>query len=65
MFFIFEIILISMIVIGAVIFFIWHLRKELKGESSCGNTCDSCKIRENCNELKSFDKTSKKSKRIR
>jgi hypothetical protein len=65
MFLVIEIILISLIAMGAIIFFIWHLRKELKGDCSCGNVCDSCKIRENCNELKSLGKTSKKSKCIR
>ncbi|MHB1334614.1 MAG: hypothetical protein ACYCXQ_01475 [Candidatus Humimicrobiaceae bacterium] len=65
MFLVIEIILIALIATGAVIYFIWHLRKELKGNCSCGNVCDSCKIKENCNEPKSFDKTIKKSKRAR
>lgn len=64
MFFIIEIILISLIAIGAIIYFIWHLRKGLKGNCSCANACDSCKIRENCNEPRSVDKTSKKDGRI-
>jgi hypothetical protein len=63
MFFITEIILISLIVIGAIIYFIWHLRKELQGNCSCASACDSCKIRENCKELKSADKISKKDRR--
>ena len=59
MFLIVEIILISLIVLGAIIYFIWHLRKELKGESSCGNECSSCKIRENCSQPESSGKTGK------
>jgi len=63
MFLVIEIILITLIVISAVVYFIWHLRKELKGSCACGDVCDSCKIKENCNEPKSFDKTIEKSRR--
>ncbi len=62
MFIIIEIILIALIVLGALIYFIRHLRKELKGECSCGNVCDSCKIKESCNEAGLTDKVTKKSK---
>jgi len=62
MFLIIEIILITLIATGAVIYFIWHLRKELKGNSPCGHVCDSCRIKENCDELKSNDETIKKDK---
>lgn len=62
MFFTIEIILIVLIVAGALIYFIRHLRKELRGSGSCGHVCDSCKIKENCDELKSFDVTKKEAK---
>jgi len=60
MFLIIEIILITLIVIGAVVYFALHLRKELKGNCSCGNACDSCNIKENCNDFKLPDGIIKK-----
>jgi len=62
MFFTIEIILIVLIVAGALIYFIRHLRKELRGNGSCGHLCDSCKIKENCDEIKSLDEAIKKAK---
>jgi hypothetical protein len=60
MFIIIEIILISLIAASAAGYFIWHLRKELKGDYSCGNLCESCKIKESCSELKLPVKPGKK-----
>jgi hypothetical protein len=65
MFIIIEIILISLIAAISVIYFIWHLRKELKGDYSCGNACNSCKIKETCKELKLPDKPRGESKHNR
>ncbi|MHB1347445.1 MAG: FeoB-associated Cys-rich membrane protein [Candidatus Humimicrobiaceae bacterium] len=52
-----EIILIALIVAGALIYFFRHLRKELKGNSSCSNACSSCKIKEDCRGFKAEDET--------
>ncbi|MEI7616159.1 MAG: hypothetical protein WCJ54_05535 [Actinomycetota bacterium] len=60
MFFIVEIILISLIAAAAVIYTILYLKKELKGDCSCGNICNSCRIKETCNEPKPPVKSGKK-----
>jgi hypothetical protein len=57
-----EIIIISLIAAGAIVYFILYIRKELKGESPCGNKCNSCNIKETCNEIKPSGKTDKKIK---
>jgi len=62
MFIILEIIIITLAFIGAITYFIWNLRKELKGSCACGNICDSCKIKENCIEPELLNKTINKSK---
>ncbi|MCE5329654.1 hypothetical protein LLG07_04920 [bacterium] len=45
-----EITLIIIIVTGSIVLSVINLRKELKGKGSCGDSCDSCKIKNNCPE---------------
>jgi len=45
-----EIIIIIVIVASSLILLIFNFRRELEGKCSCGYTCDSCKIKDNCLE---------------